>query len=267
MTDRKYDYLIPRGERILLEKALMMESGYVLDFSDRTFDAFFFETLNIEPSTKINYFNGRGTSKANRLRSFIERAPAHIVTKLLRELWNYRVTVFSIEESSQEKSIKESYFKTIERFEGLHSEIDSSEIETFEVSETLDELVASIKRDLDAGRPQATIERLHTYCMKRFSALVRKHGGGDCGENEALHARVGKYVKYLKNGRNLTEMSERIIKSSISVFESMNDLRNNQSFAHDNPTLVPKDEARFVFDSVTAVLRFIKTIDSKSFED
>lgn len=32
-------------------------------------------------------------------------------------------------------------------------------------------------------------------------------------------------------------MSERIIKSSISIFEAMNDLRNNKSLAHDNPTL------------------------------
>ena len=68
--------------------------------------------------------------------------------------------------------------------------------------------------------------------MKRFASLVIKYGGEPCGENDALHARVGKYAKALKAERNLTEMSERIIKSSISTFEAMNDIRNNKSFAH-----------------------------------
>lgn len=37
---------------------------------------------------------------------------------------------------------------------------------------------------------------------------------------------------------HLTEMSERIIKSSISVFESFNSIRNSKSLAHDNPHLI-----------------------------
>jgi hypothetical protein len=67
--------------------------------------------------------------------------------------------------------------------------------------------------------------------------------------------------------RNLTQMSERIVKSSISIFEAMNDIRNNKSLAHDNPNLVDPEEARFIFDSVTAILRYIKAIDGRSFED
>jgi hypothetical protein len=108
---------------------------------------------------------------------------------------------------------------------------------------------------------------MHTYCMKRFASLVRKHGGGECGENDALHARAGRYVKLLTAQRNLTEMSERIIKSSISVFESFNTIRNNKSLAHDNPNVIQPDEARFIFDSVAALLRYIKAVDDRSFED
>jgi hypothetical protein len=103
--------------------------------------------------------------------------------------------------------------------------------------------------------------------MKRFASLVIKHGGEPCGENDALHARVGRYVKALKAERNLTEMSERIIKSSISTFEAMNDIRNNKSFAHDSKNLVPMDEAKLIYDSVTALLRFLKTVDAQKFED
>ncbi|MFZ2997022.1 abortive infection family protein, partial [Sphingobium sp.] len=159
------------------------------------------------------------------------------------------------------------YFKIVGKFEGEEHVVDSTGIEAFEANETLQELVAAIRRDLDAGRPNAGLDRLHTYCMKRFASLVVKHGGEPCGENDALHARVGKYAKALKASRNLTEMSDRIIKSSISTFESMNEIRNNKSFAHDNESLVSMDEAKFIYDSVTALLRFIKTMDAQKFED
>ena len=264
---KTYEQLVPRAERDVLEKALGMESGYVLGFSDRTFNDFIYETLRMDPEIEGRYFNGRGSSKAKRLRSFIERAPAAMVAKLLRELWDYREADGFGGSSAAEDVIRTSYFKTVGRFEGASHEIDSSEFETFEASETLDELVASIRRDLDAKKPHAALDRLHTYCMKRFASLVRKHGGGECGHDDPLHSRVGKYVKVLAGQRNLAQMSERIIKSSISVFEAMNDLRNNKSLAHDNPDLVDPDEARFIFDSVTAILRYIKSVDGRSFED
>ena len=103
--------------------------------------------------------------------------------------------------------------------------------------------------------------------MKRLASLVRKNGGGECGREDALHARVGRYVRILRARGTLTPMSERIVKSSISVFEEMNPMRNDRSFAHDNPDLVEAEEARFIFDSVTAFLRYVKAIDARHFEE
>jgi len=57
-------------EKIKLEKLLEMGSGYVLDFSNRTFQKFVLENLNIDIyDEKYNYSSG---SKANRLRGFWE---------------------------------------------------------------------------------------------------------------------------------------------------------------------------------------------------
>ncbi len=238
-----------------------MDTGYVLNFNDRTFADFFFEKLGIDTAIS-NLFDGRGTSKAKRLRSFIEQAPAGVVAKALRELWEYRESL-----SWPSVGIGDNYFAIVAIFEGASDHIDASAFEVFEPSQTLDELIAAIRRDLDAKKPEAGLDRLHTYCMKRFASLVRKHGGGECGENDALHARAGRYVKMLTSQRNLTEMSERIVKSSISVFESFNTIRNNKSFAHDNPHLIQQDEARFIFDSVAALLRYIKAVDGRSFEE
>lgn len=266
---QSYEALIPRLDRAVFEEALGMGSGYVLDFSDRTFGDFFCTEVGIDPDAPpgSRLFSAYGTSKAKRLRSFIASAQPNLVARALRALWEYRENSFMSGSGPREDRMKEVYFKIVAKFEGEEHVIDTSGIEAFEASETLQELVAAIRRDLDAARPNAGLDRLHTYCMKRFASLVVKHGGDPCGENDALHARVGKYVKALKAERNLTEMSERIIKSSISTFEAMNDIRNNKSFAHDNETLVPMDEAKFIYDTVTALLRFLKTMDAQKFED
>ncbi|NSX53984.1 abortive infection family protein [Sulfitobacter sp. 1151] len=244
-----------------------MESGYVLDFSEKTFNEFFYETVAIDPDYEAHLFNGRGTSKANRFRAFIEHSNPSTVAKLLREIWEYRASLEYWPPSSDEEKMRHSFFSTIARIEGRSDMIDTSAIEAFEPNETLEELVASIRRDLDAKKPQAGIDRLHTYCMKRFASLVRKRGGGECGKDDPLHSRVGKYVNLLRTQNNLTPMSERIMRSSISVFEAMNPIRNDRSFAHDNPDLVEMEEARFIFDSVTAFLRYSKAVDGRHFED
>ena len=57
-------------------------------------------------------------------------------------------------------------------------------------------------------------------------------------------------------------MAERILRSSISVLESFNHVRNNQSLAHDNPVL-NYDEAVLIFNHVTASIRFLRSLESK----
>lgn len=264
---KKYEKMIPRAERDSLERALGMTEGYVLDFSDRTFNEFFYETIGIDPEDKSQLFNGRGTSKAKRLRSFIEHGQPAMVAKVLREMWEYREGMEFKPSERDEDKLRETFFSIVARIEGRADAIDTSAIETFEPNETLEELVASIRRDLDAEKPQAALDRLHTYCMKRFASLVRKHGGGECGKDDPLHSRVAKYVNLLRAQRNLTPMSERIVRSSISVFEAMNPVRNDRSFAHDNPDLIEMEEARFIFDSLTAFLRYSKAIDGRFFDD
>ena len=263
---RTYDKMIPRREREALEDALGMGGGYVLDFSDRTFDEFVYEAVGIDPAEKTSLFAAYGTSKAKRLRSFIERAVPAVVGKLLREMWAYREEMTTPTPTDWEQ-VRERYFSAVARIEGRSDAIDTTEIEAFEPGETLEELVLAIRRDLDAKKPQAALDRLHTYCMKRFAALIQRHGGEACGKDDPLHSRVARYVKLLKQHRKMTTMSERVLKSAIGTFEAMNWVRNDKSLAHDNPDLVQMDEARFIFDSVTAVLRYAKAVDGQRFED
>lgn len=74
-------------EKNLLEEFLEMSGGYVLNFSDRTFVDFFRE-FDVEIDDAL-YLEGHGSSKANRMRSFWDRAPDRLVGEVLRELVEY----------------------------------------------------------------------------------------------------------------------------------------------------------------------------------
>ncbi len=71
-------------------------------------------------------------------------------------------------------------------------------------------------------------------------------------------------MKALEQERDVREITRRIIKSSVSVFDQFNDVRNNRSFAHDND-LIDQAEARFIFDAISAFLRFLKSVESSRF--
>lgn len=136
-------------------------------------------------------------------------------------------------------------------------------LDKFKADETLEELIAAIRRDIKADKHATSLDRLHTYCMKKFTHLLEKRGI-TCDRQEPLHSRVGKYVKAMEQNYPLHEISKRVMKTSISVFDQFNDVRNNDSLAHDNP-LIQKAEARFIFDAVSNLLRFIKTVEEANF--
>jgi hypothetical protein len=78
-------------EKRKFERLLGMGSGYVLDFSNRTFDEFVTDTVgrNIYDSK----YDGHGTSKANRLRALWQTEPNYVVAKLMGPLLDYQKEV------------------------------------------------------------------------------------------------------------------------------------------------------------------------------
>ena len=71
-------------ERRKLEQLFGMSSGYVLGFSDRTFADFFDEVARIDIHSER--YQSKGTSKANKLRSFWETESDTLVGAVLVEL-------------------------------------------------------------------------------------------------------------------------------------------------------------------------------------
>ena len=70
-------------EKRYLEKILNMGGGYVLDYNDATFEAFFYRhEVNIHSDRYQTY----GTSKAKKMRVFWEREPDALVARVLSEM-------------------------------------------------------------------------------------------------------------------------------------------------------------------------------------
>jgi Restriction endonuclease len=75
-------------EMKLLDDIFEMGGGYVLDFSDRTMTAFFAEELNIDIDDLA--YQDHGTSKAKRLRCYLNKVELATAVRTLKALWDYR---------------------------------------------------------------------------------------------------------------------------------------------------------------------------------
>lgn len=256
---------VKRTEMRWIEDAFGMGSGYVLNFSDRTFSEWFEDELGIDIDD--SRYRGRGTSKANRLRGFVDVEPAPVVARALRALWDHREnTRWAAHHEQPEDTVqrRELLFRVIDRLEGMGATPAVDAIVSFARDETLAELVEAIKRDAQAGKPAAALDRLHTFSMKKFAHLLAARGV-PMDKSEPLHSRVGKYVKALEAERELRPITKQIFKNSVGVFQAYNDIRNNASFAHDNQIVEP-DEARLIFENIVSMLRFVRSIEAERFE-
>ena len=74
---------------MLIDDLFEMQSGYVLDFNDRTFGDFFRKEVRVDIDQPR--FSVSGGSKAKRLRCFLQTAPQADVLRALVALWEYRV--------------------------------------------------------------------------------------------------------------------------------------------------------------------------------
>lgn len=94
---------ISLSDKLKLEKIFEMESGYVLNFSNRAFSSFFdgIAGINIDDIKYQKY----GTSKANRLRAFWEIENNEIVARITQEMLLY------FKEYSKGKKIDEELYK------------------------------------------------------------------------------------------------------------------------------------------------------------
>jgi Abortive infection C-terminus len=250
---------LPSSQRKIFDRIFQSGDGYVLDFSDRTMAEWFQETCG------LNIFQERfqveGSSKAKTLRGFVAVAEPRLVAQVLRTLWVYRCNMQSIANNDPDEEARLSAW-----LEQFASELEASSavpleeaIRDFSGDSTLTKLRASIATDLIAERPDVALDRVHTYCVKRFRHLLSARGQ-KFDPNTPLHALFGAYGRILKETAAVSDFALPTLRVQHKLFEGLNDIRNKRSLAHDNE-LLDISEARFVIDCVLSSMAFIERIE------
>lgn len=254
-------------EKKKFEKLFGMKSGYVMDFSDRTFQEFVGDAVGVDIyEEKYNYGSG---SKANKLRGYWSVESNYNIGKLLEKLLEYWLDQVQSRHINYDTSDENNYkdcliivekLKTDNLVENIDAIQANSDNRTFKI------LAESIRESINKNEPEKGLDRLHTFTIKYVRQLCDKHQV-TYDKETPLHSLFGSYIKKIvKEDLIESEMTERILKSSISVLEAFNSVRNNQSFAHDNEIL-NYNESILIFNNVSNVIRFLETIEKPKAEE
>lgn len=249
-------------QRANIETFLGMKNGFVMDFSDRTFNEFVGEATGLDiDSEKYHYASN---SKANRLRKFIKIESNYNVGILLSafcEYWLAKVQTGEFDHLNNENLYKECV-KIAEEFkqESIVDHIDA--IQPNKNDRDFKLLAKSIKESIDNNEPETALDRLHTFTYRYIREFCEKHKIL-LEKSDSLNAVFGKYVKFLIENKIIeSTMAEKILRYSINVIEAFNDIRNNKSFAHDNPIL-NYQESVLIFNNVSNTIKYIESIESR----
>ena len=251
---------LPSQQRAVFDQIFHSAGGYVLDFSDRTMAEWFEENFDIQ--IFLQRFQVEGASKGKTLRGFVEVAEPRLVAQILRVLWAYRCGLDGYVEPdpAKEERLKawlEQFTNELENASALN--LDDA-FKDFSRDTTLPKLRASIAADLVAEKPDVALDRVHTYCVKRFRDLL-------ASRNQAVDAKTpldaifGAYGKALRDEGAVSEFALPTLRVQHKLFDGLNQARNKRSFAHDN-ALLDVSEAQFIIDSVLASLAFIERIEA-----
>jgi hypothetical protein len=245
------------GEKRKLERLFGMSSGYVFDFSNRTFAEFVEDTCRRDIyDPRYDYGSG---SKANRLRGFWVVESNHLVGKLIGALIDYGQEINAFKNDGV---LLDECRKVIVR---LTQDSPVTELDALSASgdeREFDAVARQVREAIQKNEPENALDRLHTFVIKYVRTLCEDHGIA-VTRDKPLHSLFGEYVKRLRDDGHLeSEMTARILKSSISVLEAFNDVRNNQSLAHDNPVL-NYEESLWICNHITGSIRFLRALEAK----
>lgn len=249
-------------EKANIENFLGMKSGYVMDFSDRTFQEFVGEAVGLDINDPKYHYSSN--SKANRLRQFIKVESNYTFGKLLSafcDYWLSKVHTGEIDYHNDENLYKECV-KIADRLkqESIVEHIDAIKPNADDRDFKL--LAKSIRESIERNEPEVALDRLHTFTFKYLRELCDKHNIS-YDKTDSLNAVFGKYVKYIVDKKHIeSTISEKILKYSINIIEAFNDIRNNKSFAHDNPVL-NYHESVLIFNNISSTIKFIEFIETQ----
>ena len=179
-------------EKRNLERLFAMGSGYVLDFSNRTFEEFILDSTG-KSIYDSKYDNASG-SKANRLRAFWTVESNYVVAKLFGDLLQY---VAELGVNPDQEQLHESCRRVVQRLSQSAPVPEIEAITPNTAEKNFATLAKSVREAIEKNEPESGLDRLHTFVVKYLRVICQKHGIRT-EKDKPLHSLVGEYVKHLK---------------------------------------------------------------------
>lgn len=241
------------------EKLFEMENGFVLDFSKAGLNNFIRNSVNIDVNTR-NYLNKvkkryNSQSNANILRYFWENEDNNKTLKLMYDLIDYYEENGFVEYNEKEDEIIKA--KIILNKYYNPTEIQNDTYGEKRIIDLIDEINFIIKE----RKPIFAVDKLHTLVHNILRNLCKSHNIS-FNKQDRIDELFRKYGKFLeKNNFIESKMTKSIIKQTGTLLSQFNDIRNNNSYAHDNPVL-NQFESEFIYKQVLNILYFINAVDN-----
>lgn len=228
-----------------------MGGGYVLDFSDRTYSEFFAVELGVDIFSE-EYSQASG-SKAHRLRRFFDVAPDDLLARAVAKLVQHA------------KSLPDVDAAAVARGEAIAARLDHEGtgaalgvLRSATDVKNHPELLGQIEAAIQAGQPQAGLDRLHTLVTDYLRSLCLKHGldvHHPNGDAKALDSLAGEYRKFVEaTGKIKQPYIRSALRNMGNTLRELNTIRNNSSLAHVNDLLDPQ-ESLWILDDVSQSLK------------
>lgn len=139
-------------EKKYIEDFLEMDSGYVLDFSNNTFERFIYDSINIK------IYEGKGyeeyCSKANKIRLILKNEPDSKIAQLLGDLVehksyrdNKRAKVLGEEISEFDKNLELEVKKIIQRMKKEEEQEHNTQASSFSSNKKYDVFISHASED------------------------------------------------------------------------------------------------------------------------
>lgn len=224
-------------EKVDLENLFEMRSGYVMDFSNNTFAQFIGDVINLDVYEGVGYTDY--SSKANKLRQIWLNEPDNVVGTLLVALLSH-----CEDYKMRRDALTEYDAKKISELRLVAERLKGNQL-TVELPQKNEETLQTLKEDINSAlarnKPELVLDRLHTFSTKLLRQVCSDNGiitVNDKGENLPLQSLAGMLKKkYEQEPIFQSSFSSVAIQNSIMMFDRYNAIRNDHSYAHDNPIL------------------------------
>jgi hypothetical protein len=243
-------------EKRKLERLFQMDGGYVLNFSNRTLDEFFTESIGRSLyDEKYSYSSG---SKANQMRGFWKEESNPIVARLLGDLVDY----VESEHLCEDGNLVVECRKIVGRLREASPIVEVDAIARIGNEHDLEIVAKAVLDHIEKNEFVEGLDRLHTFTTGFLRSLCERRGL-TTENGKPLHSLFGEYVRTLRDAGHIqSKMTASILKALNGPLDAFNDVRNNESLAHDNE-LLNHDEAMVIFQHITSALRFLRVLEKR----